>query len=164
MVKLLIKWAKKKHPSKGVEWVVPRYFGRIKGDHWVFTAKSRDRKGEPKDSYIYKMASTEITRHVKVKGKASPDDPSLTSYWNERQTKYGKAYFAKGSKLHIVAQNQKWQCPICGEHLFNGERIDTHHVQQVTSGGSDEVHNLVHVHKECHKQIHGKKKTVYTRA
>lgn len=164
MVKLLIKWAKKKHPSKGVEWVVPRYFGRIKGDHWVFTAKSRDRKGEPKDSYIYKLASTEITRHVKVKGEASPDDPTLITYWKERQTKYGKTYFAPGSKLYKIAQNQKWQCPICGEHLFNGERIDTHHILQVAQGGNDEVQNLVHAHKECHKQIHGSKKTVYTGA
>lgn len=196
MTKLLIKWAKKKHPNKGVEWVVPRYFGRIKGDHWVFTAKTRNRNGEPKGGYIYKMASTEITRHIKIKGEASPDDPSLISYWNERQTKYGKTYFAKGSKLYLVAQNKKWQCPVCGgtmhllkvahpsaeisrlrpvilihgwatlsrfvlgEHHFNGERIDTHHVLQVNKGGNDEVQNLVHVHKECHKQIHGKKEPV----
>lgn len=102
------------------------------------------------------MATTEITRHIKVKDKASPDDANLTTYWIERQTKYGKTYFAKGSKLYKIAQNQNWQCPICREHLFNGERIDTHHVLQVAHGGSDEVHNLIHLHKECHKRMHGK--------
>lgn len=161
MVKLLIRWAKKRHPSKGVEWVIPRYFGRIKGDHWVFTAKARDRRGKSKESFIFKMATTEITRHVKVKDKASPDDPTLRFYWDQRQTKYGKTYFAKGSKLYQIAQNQNWQCPICGEHLFNGERIDTHHKVEVVNGGSDEVNNLLHVHKECHRHLHSGKQPVY---
>ncbi|MEC4817846.1 MAG: group II intron reverse transcriptase/maturase [Scytonema sp. PMC 1069.18] len=164
MVKMLIKWALKKHPNKSVGWIIPKYFGRIGNDHWVFKANSSDRRGQPKESYIYKMATTGITRHVKVKDKASPDDPTLKTYWNERLTKYGKTYFAKGSKLYQIAQNQKWHCPICGEHLFNGERIETHHVLEVTKGGNDEVNNLVHVHLECHKQIHGDKKPVSTGA
>jgi RNA-directed DNA polymerase len=144
-----------------VEWVIPRYFGRIRGDHWVFTAKTRDRRGKSKESFIYKMATTEITRHVKVKDQASPDDPTLRVYWEQRQTKYGKTYFAKGSKLYQIAQNQNWQCPICGEHLFNGERIDTHHKVEVVNGGSDEVNNLVLVHKECHRHLHSGKQPVY---
>nr|WP_255512314.1 HNH endonuclease [Planktothrix sp. FACHB-1355] len=85
-------------------------------------------------------------------------------YWEQRQTRYGKAYFAKGSKLYLIAQNQNWRCPICGEHLFNGERIDTHHKVEVANGGSDEVNNLVHVHKECHKHLHSGQQPVYKRA
>lgn len=143
MVKMLIKWAKKRHPNKGGEWVVPRYFGRIKGNHWVFKAISQDRKGNKRMEYLYKMASTKITRHVKVKGKGSPDDPTLQDYWEKRQSKYGKSYFAKGSKLYIIAENQKWKCPVCGEHLFNGENFDTHHKIEVTEGRNDEIDNLV---------------------
>ena len=86
MVKLLIKWAKRRHPSKGVEWVILQYFGRIKGDQ-VFKAKTQDRRGKSPESYIYKMATTEITRHIKVKDKVSPDDQTLRTYWEQRQTK-----------------------------------------------------------------------------
>lgn len=39
LVKMLIKWAKRKHPGKGVKWVVSRYFGRIGGDKWKSKAE-----------------------------------------------------------------------------------------------------------------------------
>lgn len=164
MVKMLIKWAKKRHPNKGIEWVIPRYFGRIKGDHWVFKATSQDRRGNKKMEYLYKMASTKIIRHVKVKGKASPDDSTLQNYWDKRQTKYGRTYFAKGSKLYKIAENQKWQCPVCGEHLFNGENFDTHHKIGVAEGGDDGIENLIHIHKKCHLHIHNEKKKVSKKA
>jgi RNA-directed DNA polymerase len=87
---------------------------------------------------------------------ASPDDPSLTAYWEKRQTTYGKTYFAKGSKLFNVAERQGWKCPTCGEHLFNGEELETHHVLPVKDGGRDTEENLIHLHKACHHKIHGK--------
>jgi RNA-directed DNA polymerase len=55
----------------------------------------------------------------------------LTSYWEKRQTKQGKTHWTKGSKLYRVAQNQGWQCPVCREHLFNGEQLHTHHIVKV---------------------------------
>ncbi|KMW70399.1 HNH endonuclease, partial [Limnoraphis robusta] len=88
------------------------------------------------------------------KGTASPDDPKLTEYWEKRRTNYGKTYFARGSKLFKVAQNQSWKCPICGEHLFNGEKLHTHHKVQVKDGGTNREDNLVHLHLTCHKHVH----------
>jgi RNA-directed DNA polymerase len=87
LVKMLIKWAKRKHPSKGVRWVVSRYFGRIGGDNWVFKGKILDRWGCITESYLFRTASTQITRHIKVKGNASPDDPSLQTYWTQSMEK-----------------------------------------------------------------------------
>nr|MBA2749873.1 HNH endonuclease [Tatlockia sp.] len=49
---------------------------------------------------------------------------------------------------------QNWLCPICGEPLFNGEEIDTHHIVPVAQGGLDDVENLQHLHKECPRQVH----------
>ena len=72
------------------------------------------------------MSKIEIQRHVKVKDKASPDDPDLSKYWDERATKRGKSTWAKGSRNYRIAQVQSWRCPVCGEHLFNGESIETH--------------------------------------
>lgn len=159
LVKLLIKWAKRRHPSKGVRWVIPRYFGRSGGDRWVFKGRGLNRWGEMADSYLYRTASTPITRHIKVKGNASPDDPSLQTYWTQRWTKYGKTYFAKGSKLYLVAESQHWTCPICQQHLFGKENhpIHIHHVQEVAKGGSNEQDNLTLVHLPCHVQIHGRR-------
>ncbi|NEO55838.1 MAG: HNH endonuclease [Okeania sp. SIO3B5] len=45
---------------------------------------------------------------------------------------------------------------MCGDHLFNGELIETHHIVPVAEGGSDDPENLMHLHKACHKQVHSK--------
>ena len=103
------------------------------------------------------MASTKIVRHVKVKGNASPDDPSLKEYWTSRAKKHGKLLWEKNSRNYRIAVNQSWKCPVCGEPLFNGEAIETHHIVSVKDGGTDEVCNLKHLHKSCHQQVHGHK-------
>ena len=79
--KLTYKWAKWTHPHKGKRWIVRRYFGRFvpsRQDRWVFGDRDSG-------AYLLKFAWTKITRHTLVKGWASPDDPTLTSYWAARR-------------------------------------------------------------------------------
>ena len=116
-----------------------------------------DRKGNYKPIVLHSVSSTPIIRHIKVKGTASPDDPSLRDYWEHRRTKLGSKTWAKGSKLERVANNQYHKCPVCGESLYNGEELETHHIVPVKEGGSDDAENLIHLHKACHKQVHTKK-------
>ncbi|MBD2544933.1 HNH endonuclease, partial [Planktothricoides raciborskii] len=107
---------------------------------------------------LYDISKTPIVRHIKVKGQASPDDPTLREYWHSRSIKNGKNHWAKGSKYEQIAKFQEWKCPICGDSLFNGEEIETHHIVPVKDGGSDDTENLIHLHKACHKQVHSKPK------
>ncbi|MTF40766.1 group II intron reverse transcriptase/maturase [Cyanobacterium aponinum] len=151
-------WAKRRHPNKSKTWVKNKYFKTYKGNQWTFMCKGIGRKGKEVTHILYNIASTPIIRHVKVKGNASPDDSSLREYWNNRKLKQGKNYWAKGSKYYQVAIIQKWKCPVCGENLFNGEQIETHHIVPVKDGGNDSTDNLVHLHKACHKQVHSKSK------
>jgi len=157
MVLALWKWAKKRHPNKGRKWVKNKYFGRVGNDHWVFKTTTKDRTGKTKALSLLRIATIPITRHVKVSGNSSPDNPTLTEYWEKRRTKYGKTRFEKGSKLYKVAENQQWHCPVCGEHLLNGEEWHTHHKVSVKDGGTDEIDNLIHLHKACHRHLHSGK-------
>jgi len=150
----LWRWAKRRHPNKNTTWVHKRYFKTIKGNRWVFACTISDRRGKDKELVLYPIASTLIERHIKVKGDASPDDPSLKEYWDKRHQKLGKARFDQGTKLYTIADNQDWKCPECGEPLFNGEEIETHHIVPVAEGGTDDGENLQHLHKPCHKQVH----------
>jgi len=150
----LWRWAKRRHPNKNTKWVRKRYFKTIKGVKWVFACTTSDRRAKDKELILYQIASTSIVRHIKVKGDASPDDPSLKEYWEKRHQKLGKTRFDKGTKLYTIAENQNWKCPECGEPLLNGEEIETHHIVPVAEGGTDDVENLQHLHKPCHKQVH----------
>jgi RNA-directed DNA polymerase len=154
----LWRWASRRHPNKSKKWVQNRYYSRFGGDDWTFMCKGTDRKGKEKSHILYNISSTPIVRHIKVKGNSSPDDPSLREYWQKRATDYGKKYWAKGSKYEAIAKLQKWKCPVCGDSLFNGEPIETHHIVPVAEGGTDDSENLMHLHKACHKQVHSKTK------
>lgn len=153
----LWRWAKRRHPHKGKKWVKNRYFKTIQNNQWTFTCES-ERRRKKVEITLYPIAKTPIERHIKVKGSASPDDPSLKEYWDKRHQKNGKSYWEKGSKYYEVAKLSNWKCPICGEPLLNGEEVETHHIVPVAKGGLDDVENLQHLHKACHKQVHSKTK------
>jgi len=156
----LWRWAKRRHPNKNTSWVRKRYFKTINGNKWTFACNISDRQGKEKDLILYPIAYTPIERHIKVKGDASPDDPSLKEYWEKRHQKQGKSYWERNSRNYKVAQNQDWKCPSCGKPLFNGEEIETHHIVPVAQGGRNDIENLVHLHKACHKQEHSKAKSI----
>ncbi len=156
----LWQWAKRRHPNKNTKWTRKRYFKTINDNKWTFATTTSDRQGDSKVFYLYQIAYRSIERHVKVKGNASPDDPSLKEYWEKRHQKYGKSYWERNSRNYKIAENQKWLCPICGQPLFNGEEIDTHHIVPVAQGGDNSVENLQHLHRACHKQEHSKSKSI----
>lgn len=158
VVMYLYFWAKRRHPNKSKTWVKKKYFHYFRGDNWTFMCKTTDRRGNEKQLILNDISKIAIERHIKVKSDASPDDSTLREYWNNRKLKQGKCYWAKGSKYYQVAVNQEWKCTVCGENLFNGEEIETHHTVPVKNGGDDSTDNLVHLHKACHKQVHSKSK------
>jgi RNA-directed DNA polymerase len=139
------KWVNSTHPNKSTEWKRSRYWGRFNKSRkakWVFGDK---RTGAHLPLYTW----TKIERHVKVKGTASPDDPSLREYWKKRTKVDTKGLSPSSSK---VARNQNHVCPICGESLFNGEELQMDHVQPKRDGGEDSYDNLKLLHEDCHKQ------------
>gem|GEM_PF-3151110 len=119
-------WAKRRHPNKNTKWVRKRYFHTIDGAKWTFACQS-EKRGKEVILVLYPVNKTTIERHVKVKGDASPDDPSLREYWDKRHQKQGKSYWEKNSRNYRIAPNHSWKCPVCGQPLFNGEEIETHH-------------------------------------
>jgi len=46
----LWRWAKRRHPNKGVRWVKARYFHPVDERHWVFSGKVRGSKDNPRRS------------------------------------------------------------------------------------------------------------------
>ncbi len=80
--KMLWRWCLRRHPKKGKYWIARKYFGEQGNVSWRFQAKEGQQT-----LYLFDVASVQIERHTKVKGTASPDDPALQEYWQERQKK-----------------------------------------------------------------------------
>ena len=156
--KYLWDWCKRRHGRRRLKWVKNKYFHVVNGVDWTFCCMTEGRKGKEKLLYLYNIAKTPIVRHTKIKGTSSPFDAELDNYWEKRNTKAGKTYWAKGSKYDQVARNQNYKCPICGQFLTNGEDVETHHIEPVKDGGTDDTVNLIHLHAACHKQVHSKTK------
>ncbi|MDJ0746049.1 MAG: group II intron maturase-specific domain-containing protein [Xenococcaceae cyanobacterium MO_167.B27] len=156
--KYLWKWCLRRHRNKGKKWIANKYFRTIDGVKWQFCCETSNREGKTKFLRLYDIGKHPIIRHIKIRGTASPLDPELKSYWEERTRKLGKQFWAKGSKYSQVANNQKHKCPRCNQPLLNGENIETHHIVPVKDGGSNDIENLIHLHTACHKQEHSKTK------
>jgi RNA-directed DNA polymerase len=146
-------WVERRHPKKPKRWVYRRYFEGGKYGATFYT-ESRDRRGKTIRLRLERMPAIPIIRHVKVKGSASPDDPALKAYWDSRRLKMGRQRVAKGGTLDGIAEAQRWQCPGCGQTLFDGQEVHLHHLIPVHAGGSDERGNLQWLHAACHRQRH----------
>ena len=104
MWKLAYKWAKHSHPNKPKHWISSKYFGRFnkaRKDRWVFGDRDSG-------AYLLKFSWTKIVRHQLVKGRASPDDPALASYWVQRRRK-GPPPPVDGMTVHLL-QAQQGRC------------------------------------------------------
>jgi RNA-directed DNA polymerase len=85
----LWRWAKRRHPNKSVSWRKQRYFSRG-AERWNFSVTIRLANGESKVLTLYRMASTTIERHIKVRGKANPYDDAYTDYFEKRRCFIGR--------------------------------------------------------------------------
>ena len=111
--KLTWKWARWSHPGKGTRWTIGRYYGKFcpsREDKWVFGDRDTG-------AYLLNHAWTGIRRHVMVKGRASPDDPDLTGYWENRRRKNTGLALDAGTLSLLARQENK--CPHCGDPLID---------------------------------------------
>ncbi len=143
------KYTKRRHPMKRAAWRFTRYFGQRnprRRDRWVFGDTESGK-------YLAKFAWTRIERHVLVKGDASPDDASLALYWQRRRQRTGKESLQP--KYHWLAWKQGYCCPVCGDTLDNGERLERHHIiLDKSDPARDAPQNMRLVHQVCHEQLH----------
>src|SRR5229473_569329 len=143
------RYTRRMHPKKSKDWRHHKYWGRFQLDRldpWVFGDKQTG-------GHLLKFSWFPIERHVLVKGRASPDDPSLTDYWTKRQAAKAKDLTFSKQKL---AKRQYGRCPECGDSLFNEEELQVHHRLARSQGGKNSYSNLALVHLLCHQHIHAK--------
>jgi RNA-directed DNA polymerase len=97
------KWAKRRHPRKNRRWVVNHYYGVDQGRGWdLWDGRNR----------LPRHNETRVSRFVKVKGKASPFDPSLRDYWEDRRKRRLVREASHFHRVHLL-QRQAGRCAAC---------------------------------------------------
>ncbi|MEM7495491.1 MAG: group II intron reverse transcriptase/maturase [Myxococcota bacterium] len=136
----------RRHPNKSWWWKKQRYWGKISArqDKWVFMDK-------PTGRYLWKLEWTPIRRHVLIRGRVSPDDPTLREYWEKRRA---KPPVERSRISRELWRRQRGKCLVCGAPLGNGEKLERHHIKPKRLGGEDRTDNLCLIHNVCHKQVH----------
>ena len=158
--KLAWKWARFSHPNKPKRWVITRYFGMFnpaRQDKWVFGSRETG-------FYLRKFAWTKIVRHRMVAGRASPDDPALTGYWEQRRR---RARLPVDPATWHLLRRQRGRCPLCrglllhtdhppqdpGEwqqwHTATRKAIRKHAITSAMDPGTPDeraAHHLIHAH------------------
>ena len=112
--RLAWKWARLSHPNKLKRWVIARYFGMFnpaRQDKWVFGSRQTG-------FYLRKFAWTKIVRHTMVAGRASPDDPALTGYWDQRRRRTRLP--VDPATWHLL-RRQRGRCPLCRGLLLHAD-------------------------------------------
>ena len=112
--RLAWKWAKFSHPNKPRRWIIARYFGMFnpaRQDKWVLGSRETG-------FYLRKFAWTEIVRHRMVAGRASPDDPALTGYWQQRRR---RARLPVDPATWHLLRRQRGGCPLCRGLLLHAD-------------------------------------------
>jgi RNA-directed DNA polymerase len=130
---------KKRHKGKKPAWT--KYWTNKDGVEWVFA----NRKGGEVTAWLDKHSATEIKRHEKVKGEASPYDGNLI-YWSKRVNRY---IDAPRRVLNLIKE-QYGKCTYCGLFFRDGDVLEVDHKKPFIEGGQDYYKNLQLLHGHCH--------------
>jgi RNA-directed DNA polymerase len=148
----LWKWASRRHPAKGSQWIKGRYFQRSGNRNWVFGTRKAGGDGEDVDRRLVLASDTPIKRHTKIKADANPFDPEWEVYFEERETKAMKATL--WGRVKRLWSEQEGKCPICRQAIQSRDVMHVHHIVWKEQGGGDEITNLALLHANCHRLVH----------
>jgi RNA-directed DNA polymerase len=138
----LKRWAQRRHPTKSKKWVKNKYWHTVGNRNWVFGIKYKE------GNNLFELTEhqkTPITRHVKVKGDASPFDGNLT-YWSSRMGVHPEV----STKVATLLKKQKGKCTHCGLTFRDGEKLEIDHIIPKSKKGKNSYDNLQLLHRHCH--------------
>lgn len=140
VVHKLLKWGLHRHRNKSRKWISIKYFHELKGNKWTFSTR------EDKNPLILrKHSDTDIVRHVKVKGNASPYDGDWV-YWSTRMGNHPEI----PKRVSILLKRQKGKCAHCGIYFKDGDSLEVDHIVPKSKGGKNKYDNWQLLHRHCH--------------
>lgn len=154
----LWRWAKRRHPLKGRNWIRRRYYRSIGLENGVFCTDVLKPDGTKVRLRLFKASHLPIRRHVKVKWEANPFLPEYEEYFEKRKRDRMLQRLTERPFLRTVWSQQDGKCPTCGILIGADDKWHVHHVIRRVDGGSNLPGNLEMQHPNCHRQTHSPKR------
>jgi len=154
---MLWQWAKRRHPAKNGHWIKEKYFKADGRRNWTFATSTKTPEGEVLDVKLVKASDTKIQRHIKIRGEANPFDPKQEAYFEGRLGLKMQGSPAGQVKWYKLWWSQDKECPVCNNRIDRESGWRIHRILPMSEGGKDRPSNLVMVHPNCHRRIHGLK-------
>jgi RNA-directed DNA polymerase len=85
---MIWRWAKARHPKKGMRWIRRKYYMRFGHRDWWFFAPNDVPEQRHMPFRLFHANSTPIVRHTLVHSGLNPYDPEWFSYMEERTKRY----------------------------------------------------------------------------
>jgi RNA-directed DNA polymerase len=77
---MLWKWARRRHPKKGLKWIKRKYFQHIETRNWIF-------KDKTDEVSLFYLSSIPIRRYIKIRSDANPYDVLWREYFTNRRSR-----------------------------------------------------------------------------
>jgi RNA-directed DNA polymerase len=153
----LMRWCRRRHPTKSRQWIKTRYFPREGDRDWVFTGMTRDSTGQARTVRLMQAASVKVLRWKKIRSAANPYDPEWELDLEERLGWKLTHTLMGRSRIEYLWKDQEGRCVMCGQILRIEEKPwHMHHRVWRSRGGQETCDNLELLHANCHRQIHAK--------
>lgn len=79
------RWLHRRHPNKGRQWIMKRYYRVSNNSAWTFHAVEEKRDGRMVYRDLMRAGRIRIIRHVKIRANANPYAPGWTEYFISRK-------------------------------------------------------------------------------
>jgi RNA-directed DNA polymerase len=133
---LLVKWVKRRHPTKPWKWIARKYWHPEQGK-WQFAP--------PNQKPLHAHYQTLIKRHIKVKGIKSPYDSDWL-YWARRLGKQP----GLPKRTTLLLKRQSGKCALCELYFKTQDNLEIDHIIPKSEGGWDGYNNWQLLHAHCH--------------
>ncbi|MDZ4322696.1 MAG: group II intron maturase-specific domain-containing protein, partial [Alphaproteobacteria bacterium] len=82
---MLLRWMRRRHSEKSVEWIRKKYFRSFGARQEIFSMALKDKEGKPFFLDLFRAAQVSICRHIKIRAEANPYDPQYREYFLKRE-------------------------------------------------------------------------------
>lgn len=82
---MLLRWMRRRHSEKSVEWIRKKYFRSFGARQEIFSTALKNKEGKPFFLDLFRAAQVPICRHIKIRAEANPYDPQYKEYFLKRE-------------------------------------------------------------------------------